>query len=133
MQRRDIGMILLAFFAVLICVSIMIISLVIFLIWFYKAYSNLYRQKPLKYKKKWAILGWLIPVINLYLPYLMIKEMYLNIAVLTNNPLAHESVKKLTTVNILWALYILLWILDIVYYAVIYPDASVILILLCML
>jgi hypothetical protein len=56
----------------------------------------------------------------------MIKEMYLNIAVLTNNPLTHESVKKLTTVNILWALYILLWILDIVYYAVIYPDTSVI-------
>jgi hypothetical protein len=125
-QEIDIGMILLAFLATFICAGIMIVSLVMFLIWFYKAYSNLYKQTPLKYKKKWAVLGWLVPVINFYLPYLMVKEMYSNIAVLTNNSLAHESAKKLTTINIWWTLYILMWILDIAYYATIYPDTSAI-------
>jgi hypothetical protein len=126
LQETDIKEALLASLTVLIAFGIIIASLVTFLIWFYKAYSNLYEKTPLKYKKIWAVLGWLVPVINFYLPYLMIKEMYSNVAVLTNNPLAGESIKKFTTINIWWTLYILMWVADIAYYALIYPDTSVV-------
>jgi heme/copper-type cytochrome/quinol oxidase subunit 2 len=120
-------MILFISLVILACTGIMMGSLVTFLIWFYRAYSNLHEKAPnLKRKRYWAILGWVIPIVNLYLPYLIIKEMYANIAILTNNPSAQESIKKWTTINLWWTLYILGWILDIVYYISIYPKTSVI-------
>ncbi|MDR1461497.1 MAG: DUF4328 domain-containing protein [Campylobacteraceae bacterium] len=118
---------LLALLVTLISFVIVIASLVVFIIWFYKAYSNLYQKTSnLKYKKYWAILGWIIPIINLYLPYFLIKDMYSNIAILTNDSTAVENFKKLTAINIWWALYILGWILDIGYYIAIYPDKSIV-------
>jgi hypothetical protein len=50
--------------------------------------------------------------------------MYQNIATLTNSLEAEKSLKKLTALNIWWAIYVLGWILDIGYYAAIYPNGS---------
>lgn len=45
--------------------------------WFYRAYSNLHTMYDhLSCERYWAVLGWLIPVINLYRPYAIMKEMY---------------------------------------------------------
>jgi hypothetical protein len=105
----------------------MVASLVIFLIWFYKAYSNIYPQmlEP-RYKKYWAIWSFFVPIVNFYLPYLMIKKMYLTISIVLGDAEAAESFKRLTAINILWALYILMWIASIVYFIVAYPNVSVI-------
>jgi hypothetical protein len=125
LREFNIGILVFALLGILACIGTIIATLVMFIIWFYKAYSTLYQKTPdLKYKKRWAVLSWIIPVVNFYLPYLLLKDMYSNIAILTNNSAATESLKKLTAVNIWWGLYILGWILDIGYYAVIYPDNS---------
>ncbi|MDR1007646.1 MAG: DUF4328 domain-containing protein [Campylobacteraceae bacterium] len=116
---------LFAALAIMACISLIVTSLIMFLIWFYKAYSILYQKtSDLKYKKYWTILSWIIPVINFYLPYLIIKDMYSVAAV--NNPLTQKRIKKWTTINICWTLYIFMWILDIAYYIIVYPDRPVV-------
>ncbi|MDR2099347.1 MAG: DUF4328 domain-containing protein [Campylobacteraceae bacterium] len=109
-----------------VCLGIFIISLIMFLVWFYKAYSNIYEliHEP-KYKKWWAIASWLVPVVNFFVPYFILKYMYLKAADLAGNPLAAERIKKWATLNVYWALWILAWICDIVYYVIIFPDMPV--------
>ncbi|MDR2635454.1 MAG: DUF4328 domain-containing protein [Campylobacteraceae bacterium] len=121
----DMLFVLLISLAVLALACVLLASVVVFIIWFYKAYSILDEKTPnLKYKKSLAVWSWIIPVVNFYLPYLLLKDMYKNIAILTNDSEVEKSFKKLTALNIWWAIYILGWILDIGYYAAIYPDSS---------
>lgn len=126
LQEIGIKELLFALLIILMCIGVIIGAFVMFIRWFYRAYSNLYEKTPdLKYKKRWVILCWLIPVINFYLPFLLIKNMYSNIAILTDNAAAKENLEKLTTINIWWMLYIVMWIFDLGYYALIYPGKSI--------
>lgn len=48
-----------------------------FIQWFYRAYKNLHTvYDQLSCESYWAVLGWFIPVINLYRPYSIMKELY---------------------------------------------------------
>jgi len=53
------------------------VSAVFFISWFRRAYHNLHQFKSsLGYTDGWAAGGWFIPVINLFMPFKIMNEMY---------------------------------------------------------
>jgi hypothetical protein len=111
----------------LICALWLIVTLVIFIMWFYKACSNLHKvvEKP-KYAPYWAVWSWIIPVVNFYLPYKIIKDIYAKASDLLGDIPATDNAKNSTIINISWAIYIIILILDIVYYIIIFPNHSIV-------
>lgn len=56
---------------------IYITSGTVFIQWFRRAYFNLHRNiSYLKYDEGWAAGSWLVPFVNLYRPYQIMKELY---------------------------------------------------------
>ena len=56
---------------------VFIISAITFLMWFAKAYSNLHKKvNNLAYSKGWAVGSWFVPILNIYRPYKIMKEIY---------------------------------------------------------
>lgn len=56
---------------------VMIISAITFIQWFKQAYHNLHvRVKNLSFTEGWAIGSWFVPIICLYRPYQIMKELY---------------------------------------------------------
>ena len=55
-----------------------VLTAVFFLIWLYRAHSNLPLLRPsfLKYTPGWAVGYWFIPFINLYRPYQVVREVW---------------------------------------------------------
>jgi tetratricopeptide (TPR) repeat protein len=53
-----------------------IISTVMFIKWFRRAYSNLQKVTSTLYSENWAIYCWFIPILALYRPYQIMKELY---------------------------------------------------------
>ncbi|GHT51775.1 hypothetical protein FACS189440_21200 [Bacteroidia bacterium] len=54
-----------------------IISVITFIMWFSRAYANLHEKtNNLHYSKGWAIGGWFVPILGLYCPYQIMKELY---------------------------------------------------------
>ncbi|MDR1008388.1 MAG: DUF4328 domain-containing protein [Campylobacteraceae bacterium] len=54
-----------------------IISAITFIVWFRRAYYNLHQKvDSLLYSEGWAAGSWFIPIINLYRPYKIMKELY---------------------------------------------------------
>jgi hypothetical protein len=48
-----------------------------FMQWFRRAYYNLHQKvNSLAYTDRWAVAGWFVPVINLYRPFVIMKELY---------------------------------------------------------
>jgi len=55
-----------------------IISVVLFIMWFRRAYNNLHQVAgDLSYAEGWAAGAWFVPFINLYRPYQIMNELYL--------------------------------------------------------
>ena len=53
------------------------ISGILFLMWFFRSYSNLHQLKrKLSYRRGWAIAGWFVPIVSWYMPYQIMKELY---------------------------------------------------------
>lgn len=69
MRERFVGMVYLICF---------IISGVLFIRWFRRAYYNLslLGSRYVSYKDNWALWSWIIPIISLYQPYKMMNELY---------------------------------------------------------
>lgn len=54
-----------------------IISVVAFILWFRRAYYNLHQKvRTLSFTEGWAAGCWFVPIVNLYRPYQIMKEMY---------------------------------------------------------
>ena len=50
---------------------------VFFILWLYRAYSNLQKRTEEElYAKKWFIFAWFIPLVNLFLPYRLMKNLF---------------------------------------------------------
>lgn len=82
---------------------------IIFLLWFKREYHNLHTINPkLKYKEAWAIWSWFIPVINLWRPYQIMKEIYIH-ATTTEKKEIHPEEEEIITTPII-DLWWLLWI-----------------------
>jgi|SRR5690554_1044000 len=61
----------------ILSVAIYVATAVAFLLWFSRAYSNLYiKVKDLAFSKSAAVWTWFIPIVNLFRPYTIMKEMY---------------------------------------------------------
>lgn len=55
-----------------------VISIVTFILWFRRAYFNLHlKANNLSYSEGWAAGSWFVPIISLYRPYQIMKELYL--------------------------------------------------------
>lgn len=56
---------------------IFIISAITFILWFRRAYFNLHlKTKTLTFLEGWAAGAWFVPIVNLYRPYQIMKELY---------------------------------------------------------
>lgn len=54
-----------------------IISAIAFILWFRRAYNNLHQKiNFLSLSEGWAAGAWFVPIINLYRPYQIMKELY---------------------------------------------------------
>lgn len=54
-----------------------VISGVLFIMWFRRAYYNLHQKvKNLSFKEGWAAGSWFVPFVNLYRPFQIMKELY---------------------------------------------------------
>jgi len=59
-------------------IAILVVTGIMFIRWFHRAYSNVaqFEGKGTKYATKWAIWGWLVPILNLFRPYTIGKEIW---------------------------------------------------------
>jgi hypothetical protein len=85
-----------------------LITAICWIIWFRRAYGNLTLMGTRKsdYAPGWAIGCWFVPIVNLFRPYRLTKEVWLRSA----NRNALDSVKQLVTpglVSIWWGINIL--------------------------
>lgn len=88
----------------------MLISIITFIQWFRRAYYNLHiKVKNLSYSEGWAAGSWFVPVISLFRPFQIMKELYLE----THNLLVKNKIilnhKLKTNFLVVWWT---LWILD---------------------
>lgn len=54
-----------------------LICIILFIMWFRRAYYNLHQlTKNLSYKESWAAWAWFVPIMHLFRPYQIMKELY---------------------------------------------------------
>lgn len=86
-------------------IIIYIISAVTFIMWFRRAYYNLHQKiSDLSYTESWAAIGWFIPLANLVVPYVIMKDLYTKINILLQNNTVSRL--KISNVRIWWGLWI---------------------------
>lgn len=82
---------------------------IIFLLWFKREYHNLHAINPkLKYKEAWAIWSWFIPIINLWRPYQIMKEIYIHATTTEKKEIHPEEEEIITTpvIDLWWLLWL---------------------------
>jgi hypothetical protein len=86
----------------------LIISAITFIQWFRRAYDNLHKKvEILTYEEGWAAGAWFVPVLNLFRPYQIMKEMYVETRhLLLQKGLIDEQKLSLTPVGWWWGLWI---------------------------
>ncbi|MCB0737765.1 MAG: DUF4328 domain-containing protein [Bacteroidetes bacterium] len=90
-----------------------IISIVTFILWFRRAYYNLHqRVENLDQKDRMATISWFIPIVNLFGPYQIMKELYYRTQILfdSNDINQHQNLGT-RYVRLWWALWIITGIL----------------------
>ena len=75
-----ICLILARLFPVLLCVAVLggLLSSVLQYVWFYRSHKNLlaFNTQGLKYSPLWAVIGFIIPILNLFRPYQVAQEIW---------------------------------------------------------
>ena len=84
-------------------------SAILFIMWFRRAYFNLHQRVPhLSKSEGWAAGSWFVPIINLYYPYQIMKELYQDTyALLIKNGVENVKNPGLKYVNWWWALWLM--------------------------
>jgi len=86
-----------------------LISVIFFIMWFRRSYYNLHQNHlKLSYSEGWAAGAWFVPIVNLYMPYEIMKELYKATRKLLSQ--AGATVENLLLTKILgwwWALWII--------------------------
>jgi hypothetical protein len=85
-----------------------VISAVTFILWFRRAYSNLHlKVNHLSQTEGWAAGSWFVPIINLYRPYQIMKELYEETKILiTKEGLTVSENFSTNSLGFWWALWI---------------------------
>ena len=93
--------------------GVFIATAVTFINWFRRAYHNLGQlEENLAYLQKDTGISWFIPILNLYKPYKIMKDLYTKTqSVLEENGSASSSLSSLNTVKSWWILWVLISIL----------------------
>ncbi|MBI3237991.1 MAG: DUF4328 domain-containing protein [Flavobacteriia bacterium] len=88
--------------------------MIVFLVWMYRAYSNLHRlNEPKLYHKLWVIFAWFIPIVNLILPYRMLKQLF-SVSVRLGGDYDLSLSKRIVwQLNACWSLWIVFWMFSI--------------------
>ncbi len=87
-------------------VGVLIISAIVFILWFRRAYNNLNLsgRTYTKYGEGWAAGGWFVPFLNLVRPYQIMKEIWDKTQQATENLL---TIKSSELVGWWWAAWII--------------------------
>jgi hypothetical protein len=87
-----------------------IVSTVTFIQWFRRAYYNLHTQiYNLDFEEGWAAWAWFVPILNLYRPYKIMKELYHETENLLSQRIENYIPKdSAALLGVWWAL----WIID---------------------
>ncbi|KOY87748.1 hypothetical protein AD998_17870 [bacterium 336/3] len=92
----------------LLSTMITIAQNVVFMQWFRRAYYNLHQKTDgLAYTEGWAVASWFIPIISLYRPFIIMKELYVETGKLLEEK--YFIIFKKLNINLLffwWLLYI---------------------------
>jgi hypothetical protein len=93
-----------------------IVSFVIYLIWVRRSYRNLHslQLKQTEYSSGWAIGSYFVPILNLFRPYSIMKEIWFGSQPQYNLPDENEmeKVKRLTSTTFLkfwWTVFLMNW------------------------
>jgi len=91
-----------------------LISGITFIMWFRRAYYNLHQIKDdLSYSEGWAAGAWFVPILNLFRPYQIMKELYEKTKeYLVEKKRIHPDALSLEWVGWWWALLIISSIVD---------------------
>jgi len=86
-----------------------LISFIAFIMWFRRAYFNLHQKvEKLQFSEGWAAGSWFVPIVNLYRPYHIMKEIYDETRRFFRKNGASEKVNYSTTyLGWWWALWII--------------------------
>lgn len=97
-----------------------IFFLILFIVWFFRAYVNMQRLDPrLKDSKYWVLFGWLVPVFNFIMPYRLLNKMTL-CAVLYIQKRTTVRLKKFKPywILLIWISFILIYFMRMYQYRV---------------
>ncbi|MBL7884329.1 MAG: DUF4328 domain-containing protein [Bacteroidia bacterium] len=84
-----------------------LISSITFILWFRRAYYNLHqRVSPLSNTEGWAAGAWFVPIISLFKPYQIMKELYIETKALLSKKGITVNI-NLTTINVWWTIWII--------------------------
>jgi len=86
-----------------------LISGVTFILWFRRAYFNLHQKvNYLQFSEGWAAGSWFVPIVNLYRPYRIMKEIYIETKELfTKNGLSEKVDYSTNSLGWWWTLWII--------------------------
>ena len=100
LRQRVIGIVYVLFY---------IVSGITFIMWFRRAYFNLHTKiKHLSFNEGWAAGAWFVPVIALFRPYQIMKELYYETEILLSSKLDYYTpVLNRNYLGIWWALWII--------------------------
>lgn len=89
-------------------ISLGITQSIVFMQWFRRAYYNLHQKtNDLAYTDGWAVASWLIPIVNLYRPFVIMKELYIKTEKILEEQHFITFRKTNTTIlTIWWVIYV---------------------------
>ncbi len=94
-----------------ILLALALISVVTFIMWLWRAYSNLHALGCHDlYNRAWTVAAWFIPFLNLYLPYKIMQTMFkgINIQLMGKNTLLQSSTQADgSKIGVWWTLWII--------------------------
>ncbi|MGZ4074372.1 MAG: DUF4328 domain-containing protein [Bacteroidia bacterium] len=94
---------------VLVNALLLITSSILFLVWIYRAYENLYSLKinHLSCTPGWAVGYWFVPVISLFKPYVIVKEIWDETQAYVLPQAEKKNIAKGYIIGLWWTLYLL--------------------------
>lgn len=85
-----------------------IISSVTFILWFRRAYNNLHQRNSfLSFSEGWAAGAWFVPILNLFRPYQIMRELYVETKkILADHEIIYMQKLPVKLLGIWWAFWI---------------------------
>lgn len=93
----------------IVSIMVAIASIIIFIMWFYRAYKNLHALKipSLNHTAGWAIGAWFVPILNLGRPYMIMREIWDETQYYVLDKNEKQNVSSNSIVGWWWGLWLL--------------------------